>query len=97
MGRNNKDLSEYEKGQIDAFKSLNLRHMEISRKIQRHKSTLTKYLQRKYVKSKKSNFGKKSKLENLDERRIFNLATKRRMSCRKIKTTMSLPVSGCTI
>jgi transposase len=97
MGRNNKDLSQFEKGQIEAYKDMNLSNFDIAKKLNRDKSTVTKYLQKTNKKSLKQNSGRKSKLDDRQKRHIFKLATKDRMSCRQLKGTLDLPVSCRTV
>ena len=97
MGRNNKDLSMFEKGQITAYKDMKLSHSEIAKRIKRDKSTVTKYLLKKNKKNLKKYSGRKSKLDDRQKRHIFKLVTNNRMTCRQVKGTLGLPVSCRTI
>ena len=61
-GQKKNDLTEREKGQIKAYYDQGLNFAEIGRKIGRNRTTISKFLRKKYSENGRQNCGRKEKL-----------------------------------
>lgn len=93
----NKQLNDYEKGQIDALSAQNLSAGKISGIIMRSKKVVCSYLNDKenYGKSKRS--GRKPSLSSRDKRMIIRTASNQNITRNQIKSKLGLEVSKWTI
>ncbi|XP_023237125.1 uncharacterized protein LOC111636163 [Centruroides sculpturatus] len=97
MGRT-KNLSDYEKGQIDAYKSQGKSIREIAAYINRPKSTVGDYLSKRRGKDvPKFKTGPKPKLTPRDCRQIIKVCSTKQTSVRKIKQELDLPCSSTIV
>ena len=96
MGKQ-KDLTQYEKGQIDALSEQGVSYSEIARRIGRNKSTISKYFTKSRSINGKKQSGRKEILDQRTKRRIFKLATTESMSCQGIASCLSMDASRWTV
>jgi transposase len=96
MGKG-EDLSDYERGKIDAMIDLGLSYVEICRKLDRSASTISKYARKSDKTSLKHNSGRVSGVSDRLKRRIFHLATKKTMSTREIMLALPEKLSQSTV
>jgi transposase len=95
MGRG-KDLSDYTKGQIDAFHAEGLSERDIAERVGRSKSAVHQQINKdpNYIPEKR---GRKRKLSERDDRAIIRAVSNKRTSSRRIKHELRLDVSSRTI
>jgi len=96
MGKE-KDLTDYEKGQIDALNEQGLNKSEIGRRVNRNRTTISKYLNANRSSRGKKASGRKEKFDCRTKRRIFKLVTTEGMSCNSVKNCMGLKETRWTV
>lgn len=96
MGRA-KSLSEFEKGQIAAYKKQNHSLRQIGRLINRSKSVFGNYLRLGSKYGIKKSKGRKNKLDLRKRRTIIRTISNKTMSLNQIKSEFKLNVSKSTI
>ena len=96
MGRKN-DLSFIEKTIIDSFLEANMSHTEISKRVNRARSTISSYANYKHKRGSKETNRGKLKTTKRDKRYIFRLATKEKLSTRQIQSSLDHSVSHMTV
>lgn len=96
MPKRNK-LSDFEKGQIQAFDAENKSHREIARLIGRSPTVVDNYLRNTAEYGKKNPGGRPSKLSERDKRRIYRVASNSAKTSTSIKQELDLNVSSRTI
>jgi transposase len=96
MGRRN-DLTIEEKTKIDVLSQTGLTNNQIANEIHRHKSCISRHINKKRsIKGKKVS-GRKQKLSSRTKRQIFKCAIKENKTCGIIKRDLKLDVSRWTI
>jgi len=96
MGRG-KSISEFERGQVKAYKAAGLSIREIAGKLKRSKNLVADCLSRGTDIAPKVSTGRKKKLMERDERNVVRHGSNRVISSSKIKSELNLPVSSRTI
>lgn len=86
-------LGSVEKAQIDAFSALNLGVSDIAKRVNRHKSTVTRYLQRRKTAKERKLRQRVSKLSERDTRRIIQTAVNGRKSATDVQKELNLNVT----
>lgn len=92
-----KRLSDYEKGQIMAFRKSNYTLYRISKEIGRSRGVIRKFLQNPKGYGTKKHTGRKPKLSPWNQRDIESLASNSTKSCAKIAADLHLNVDRSTI
>ena len=96
MGRK-QDLTEREKGQIQALAELGLSPTAIAAKLGRARTTIVRFQDPNYARTSRSRCGRKSILTLRDRRHIINLAVNHGMSSGKIKDVLNLRANRSTV
>lgn len=96
MAKNSK-LSEYEKGQIDAYRAARKSNREIGRLLNRSKCVINNYVKDPANYGTKKTRGITKKLSDRDTRRICRTASNSTKFCSQIKKDLDLNVSPETI
>ena len=96
MGRS-KQLTDYERGQIDSFHSMNFTEREIAMRINRSKTAVHNYLSLKGQSKQEETRRRKSSINERSRRSIFRLASNSTITANKIKDDLSLVCSVRTI
>lgn len=91
------DLSDREKGNIEAWYDGGLSFTEIGKRLKRDRTTVAKFVKNQRSPTGRTKTGRKTVLTCRDRRNIFRLATQENMSSAKIKSTMAIPASRRTI
>ncbi len=96
-----KDLSDFEKGQIVAFKICGWSHSRIAKQLNRGKSSITGFLKRYKERDdykRKNGSGRKRLTTDEEDKAIIRIAKKRRtVSAKKIKIDLNLNVTEQTL
>ena len=90
-------LSDFEKGQIIAYKSQELGIREIGRQINRSHNVVRNFLADPTSYGTKKTGGPKKKLSTRDERRVVRAASNSMISLSQIKVNLQLNVSCMTV
>lgn len=96
MGKG-KRLSEYERGQIDAFVESGMKIQQIASSLERSYTVVKNYVENREFYGQKNNGGRPTKLSDRDKRHIVQLASNESTSATQIKDTLQLPVSRQTV
>ena len=91
------DLTEREKGQIEAYYDQGLSFAEIRRQTGRDRTPISNFVRKKYSENGRQNYGRKEKVTACAKRSTVTLVTKDTMSSQRIKTTLELPVHKRTV
>ncbi|XP_015783006.1 uncharacterized protein LOC107360764, partial [Tetranychus urticae] len=90
-------LSDYEKGQIDSFKTQGLSIRQIAAKITRSPRVVFNYLNAGENYSASPRSGRPAKFDDRDKRSVLRLMDEGNKSCKQVLEESSLPVSVKTI
>ena len=92
-----KQLSEYEKGQIDAFKAAGLSNRQIAEKIKRSPRVVNNYRSNPLNYGTRKRSGRPEKLKQQEKKRIINAASNSTKYSTEIKRELNLPVTPRTV
>lgn len=92
-----KNLTEYEKGQIQAFHQSGISNREIARKSKRSHDVVNKYLKNPAAYGSKKRSGRPKKVTPRQQRRIINTASNSTITINKIRREQDLNVSKSTV
>ena len=86
-------LTDFERGQILAYRDQNLNHSDIARKIDRDRSVVSMFLRDHENYGKKRSPGRKPKVTKRDVRHILRDANGGNMTANQIRAKNNLPIS----
>ena len=96
MGRT-KQLSQREKGKIDAYTDLKLTKRDIARRLRRSVHVITNYLKNKQNYGRNYNTGRPKLLTSMDLRRLKRAASNSSKTINNLRYELNLQVSRATI